>query len=185
MKCCHRQWLCSHTSPRRSPTMVTLHDTQFVECEWWNDGWTVKTVVTWWSKASMIPAPGDLWHTHHTLRWTTLLHIWVILLHCPLPPPPSLSLSLSLYHPHPNHSPTHPPPFSVIIFFFFFVFFNFIFSILLLFVFFAHLETDSLTERQREAHRYIQTDRQTGRYTEYSLNAFKSSTETSVKRNIP
>ena len=26
----------------RSPTMVTLHDTRFVECRWWNDGWTVK-----------------------------------------------------------------------------------------------------------------------------------------------
>ena len=25
--------------------MVTLHDTRFVECRWWNDGWTVKTVV--------------------------------------------------------------------------------------------------------------------------------------------
>ena len=35
----------SHTSPRRSPTMVTLHDTRFVECPWWNDCWTVKTVV--------------------------------------------------------------------------------------------------------------------------------------------
>ena len=42
----------------RSPTMVTLHDTRFVECRWWNDGWTVKTVVTWRSSASMIPAPG-------------------------------------------------------------------------------------------------------------------------------
>ena len=40
------------------PTMVTLHDTRFVECRWWNDGWTVKTVVTWQSSASMIPAPG-------------------------------------------------------------------------------------------------------------------------------
>ena len=27
-------------------SMVTLHDTRFVECRWWNDGWTVKTVVT-------------------------------------------------------------------------------------------------------------------------------------------
>ena len=36
----------SHTSPRRSPTMATLHDTRRVECRWWNDGWTVKTVVT-------------------------------------------------------------------------------------------------------------------------------------------
>ena len=38
----------------RSPTMVALHDTWFVECRWWNDGWTVKTVVTWQSSASMI-----------------------------------------------------------------------------------------------------------------------------------
>ena len=39
----HRRRTCSHISPRRSQTMVTLHDTRFVE---WNDGWTVKTVVT-------------------------------------------------------------------------------------------------------------------------------------------
>ena len=58
MKCCHRRQKCSHTSPRRSPTMVTLHDTRFVECRWWNDGWTVKAVVTGRSSASMIPAPG-------------------------------------------------------------------------------------------------------------------------------
>ena len=42
----HRRRRCSHTSLRRSPTMVTLHVTRFVECRWWNDGWTVKTVVT-------------------------------------------------------------------------------------------------------------------------------------------
>ena len=42
----------------RSPMMVMLRDTQFVECRWWSDGWTVKTVVTWRSSASMIPAPG-------------------------------------------------------------------------------------------------------------------------------
>ena len=41
----------------RSPTLVTLHDTGFVECRW-NDGWTEKTAVTWQSSASMIPAPG-------------------------------------------------------------------------------------------------------------------------------
>ena len=46
MKRYHRRRTCSHSSPRRSPTMVTLHDTRFVECPWWNDGWTVKTVVT-------------------------------------------------------------------------------------------------------------------------------------------
>ena len=43
MKCYRRRRTCSHTSPRRSPTMVTLHDTRFVECLWWNDDWTVKT----------------------------------------------------------------------------------------------------------------------------------------------
>ena len=32
MKRYHRRRTCSHTSPRRSPTMVTLHDTRFVEC---------------------------------------------------------------------------------------------------------------------------------------------------------
>ena len=42
----HRRRTCSHTSPRRSPTMVTLLDTRFVECRWWNGGWTAKTVVT-------------------------------------------------------------------------------------------------------------------------------------------
>ena len=46
MKRYHPWRTCSHTSPRRSSTMVTLHDTRFVECRWWNDGWTVKTVVT-------------------------------------------------------------------------------------------------------------------------------------------
>ena len=45
MKGYHGRRTCSHTSPRRSPTMVTLHDTWFVQCRWWNDGWTVKTVV--------------------------------------------------------------------------------------------------------------------------------------------
>ena len=58
MKRCHHQQTCSHTSSRLLPTMVTLHDTRFVECRWWNDGWTMKTVVTWRSSASMIPAPG-------------------------------------------------------------------------------------------------------------------------------
>ena len=37
----HRRRMCSHT-----PTMVTLRDTRFVECRWWNDGYTLKTVVT-------------------------------------------------------------------------------------------------------------------------------------------
>ena len=46
MKRYHRRRTCSHTSPRRSPTMVTLHNTRFVKCRWRNDGWTAKTVVT-------------------------------------------------------------------------------------------------------------------------------------------
>ena len=47
----------------RSPTMVTLRDTQFVECRWWNDGWTVKTVVTSRSSsASVAPAPAVTSH---------------------------------------------------------------------------------------------------------------------------
>ena len=46
MKRYHRRRTCSHTSLHRSPTMVTLHDIRFVEYPWWNDGWTVKTVVT-------------------------------------------------------------------------------------------------------------------------------------------
>ena len=58
MKRYHRRRTCSHTSPRRSPTMETLHETRFIECRWWNNGWTVKTVVTWRSSASIIPAPG-------------------------------------------------------------------------------------------------------------------------------
>ena len=45
MKCYHRQRMCSHTSPCSSRTMVTLHDTRFVKCQWWNDGWAVKTVI--------------------------------------------------------------------------------------------------------------------------------------------
>ena len=64
MKLYHRRRTCSHISPRRSPT---IHDTRFVECRWWNDAWTVRTVVTWRSSASIIPAPehevdaGDGW----------------------------------------------------------------------------------------------------------------------------
>ena len=52
-----RRRTCSHTSPRRSPTKVTLHDTRFVECRWWNDGWTAKSVDIGRSLASMMPAP--------------------------------------------------------------------------------------------------------------------------------
>ena len=58
MKRYHRRRTTRWGVAARSPTMVTLHDTRFVECRWWNDGWTVKTVVTWRSSASMIPAPG-------------------------------------------------------------------------------------------------------------------------------
>ena len=63
MKRYHRRRTCSHTSPRRSPTVVTLHDTRYVECRWWNDGWTVKTVITGRSSASMIPVPDILLKT--------------------------------------------------------------------------------------------------------------------------
>ena len=38
MKRYHSRRTCSHTSPRRLPTMVTLHDTRFVEWLLWNDG---------------------------------------------------------------------------------------------------------------------------------------------------
>ena len=58
MKCYYHRRTCSHTPPCRSTTMAMLHDTRFVECQWWNDGWTVKTVVTWRSSAAMTPAPG-------------------------------------------------------------------------------------------------------------------------------
>ena len=57
MKRYHRRQTKRWGVTARSPTMVTLNDTRFVECRWWNDGWTVKTVVTWRSSASMIPAP--------------------------------------------------------------------------------------------------------------------------------
>ena len=55
MKRYHCWRTCSHTSPCCLPRMVTLHDTRFVKCRWWNGGWTVKAVVTWRSSASMIP----------------------------------------------------------------------------------------------------------------------------------
>ena len=37
MKCYHRRWTRWGVTARSS-TMVTLHDTGFVECQWWNDG---------------------------------------------------------------------------------------------------------------------------------------------------
>ena len=46
MKRYHRRQTTRRGVTARSPMMVTLHDTRFVECRWWNDGWTVKTVVT-------------------------------------------------------------------------------------------------------------------------------------------
>ena len=58
MKRYHRRRTTRWGVTARSPTMATLHDTRFVECRWWNDGWTLKTVVTWRSSASMIPAHG-------------------------------------------------------------------------------------------------------------------------------
>ena len=63
MKRCHHRQMKREGVTARSPTMATLHDTRFVECRLWNDGWTVKTVVTW-SSASMIPAPGLSWSEH-------------------------------------------------------------------------------------------------------------------------
>ena len=76
MKRYHRRRPCSHTSPRRSPTMVTLHDAAgFVECRWWNDGWTVKTVVTWRSSASMILAHS--WIVFLPFKCTASLDQWL------------------------------------------------------------------------------------------------------------
>ena len=58
MKRYHRRRTTRWRVTARSPTMVTLHDTRFAECRWWNNSCTAKTVVTWWSLASVIPAPG-------------------------------------------------------------------------------------------------------------------------------
>ena len=60
----HRRRTCSHTSPRRSPTMVTFHDTRFVECRWWIDGWT----ENWRSSASMIQAQSPV------VQWAKWTH---------------------------------------------------------------------------------------------------------------
>ena len=59
MKCYHRRRTRSWDVTACLPTIESLHDTRFVECRWWNDGWTMKTVITWRSSASMIPAPDD------------------------------------------------------------------------------------------------------------------------------
>ena len=64
----------------RSLTMITLHDTRFVKCQWWNDGWTVKTVVTWQSSASMVLAPGQLtrwWGRNSMEPWQTYALLWI------------------------------------------------------------------------------------------------------------
>ena len=58
MKRYHRRWTTRWGVTAHSPVMVMLYDTQFVKCRWWKDSWTVKTVVTWQSWASMIPARG-------------------------------------------------------------------------------------------------------------------------------
>ena len=72
MKRYHRRRTCSHTSPRRSPTTVTLRDTLFVECRWWNDGWSVKTVLTRRSSDSMIPTSAHfLFQTRHARAFHT------------------------------------------------------------------------------------------------------------------
>ena len=57
MKRYHRRRTTRWGVTAHFPTMVTLHDTRIVECRWRNDGWTVKTVVTWRSSASC-------WHTN-------------------------------------------------------------------------------------------------------------------------
>ena len=56
MKRYHRRQTTRWGVAARWPTMVALHNTRFVEFRWWNDGWTVKTVVTWRSSAFMIRA---------------------------------------------------------------------------------------------------------------------------------
>ena len=57
MKRYQRRWTTRWSVTARSPTTVALRYTRFFECRWWNDSWTVKTVVTWRSLDSMIPAP--------------------------------------------------------------------------------------------------------------------------------
>ena len=92
MKRYHRRRATRWGVTARSPTMVTLHDTQFVECRWWNDSWTVKTVVTWRSSASMIwsqdfhvsrPCSDAL----HGTFWHHLRGRWVCKWSYPLTPP--------------------------------------------------------------------------------------------------
>ena len=67
MKPYHRWWTCRRISPCRLPKLVTLHDTQFVECRRCNDRCTVKTIITWQSSASMIPVPGHWCDWHYSI----------------------------------------------------------------------------------------------------------------------
>ena len=79
MKHYHRRQTTRWGVTARSPTMVTLHGTRFVECRRWNDCWTVKTVLTWRSSASMIPAPSDSWGgCGLSWAWTLpLVFVWL------------------------------------------------------------------------------------------------------------
>ena len=96
MKPYHRRRTTRWGVTARSPTMVTLHDTRFDECRWWNDGWTVKTVVTWRSSASMIPAPGAV---REIQRGLISLHLlWRVLALFP----PLTARSSQLWHCLPN-----------------------------------------------------------------------------------
>ena len=65
----HRRRTTRRCVTARSRTMVTLHSTQFVKCRIWNGGWTVKTVVTWRSSASMIPTPGSTAFVLPKIEW--------------------------------------------------------------------------------------------------------------------
>ena len=69
MKHYHRWWVTRWGVTAPALTMVTLHDTWFVECQRRNDNWTVKTVVTWQPSASMIPASGS-----HQLTLPQVMH---------------------------------------------------------------------------------------------------------------
>ena len=100
---------------------LTLHDTRFVECRWWNDGWTVKTVVNWRSSASMMPAPNpqgsyllsyipyqihsreatrisSLWDAHRKIEPPTLHHAGQRAQHTTVPKHTPIALSASRQH---------------------------------------------------------------------------------------
>ena len=65
-----RRRTCSHTSPRRSPTIITLHDTGFVECRWWNDSWTVKLTLD--GRRPPLYRPLGFWRMRRRCRCLTL-----------------------------------------------------------------------------------------------------------------